>query len=171
MAKPRELDVERQIIVQHPDRLESVAKLESDHRIALFTFKHELEVVLRRADGIPAPRQVRHAPGKHHAFQPQVLAQFFAFIVEPLADATAAIFRIDADIHAVDPVAGGVVPRGVAAAGDRRPVVRFERKLFRKQKGGAIPDDAAFVGGDELALRKLVHLAEQLRFGIDAVRP
>ena len=163
--------IERQIVRQYPDRLEAIANLEADHRIALLAFENKLEIILGRADGIPAPRQIRHAAGKYDALQPQVLAQFLSFVVEPLTDAPPAKFGIDADVHAVDPIAGRIVPRGVAAAGNRRPVVRLERQRFRNQEGGAIPDDAVFIGGDELALRKLMHLTEQLRFGIDAMRP
>ena len=48
--------------------------------------------------------------------------------------------------------------------------MRLERQLLRNQEGGAIPDDAAFVSGDELAFGKLMQLSEQLRFGIDAMR-
>ena len=99
-----------------------------------------------------------------------MLAQLLSFVVEPLTDAAAAKFRIDADIHAIDPVAGRIVPRRVAAAGNRRPIVRLERQQFGDQEGGAIPDDAAVISGNELALGKLMHLAEQLRFGIDAMR-
>src|ERR1035438_8679917 len=95
--------VERQVVRQDPDRLEAVANLKSDHRIALLAFKNKLEIVLGRADAVPAPRQVRHAPGKHDALQPQMLAQFFSFIVEALTDATPAKFGVDADFHAVDP--------------------------------------------------------------------
>jgi hypothetical protein len=63
------------------------------------------------------------------------------------------------------------VPRGVAAAANRRPVVSFERQRLRNQKGRAIPDNTIFVSGDELALLKLMQLTKQLGFGIDTVGP
>ena len=143
--------IERQIIGQDADRLEAVANLKADHRIAQFPRLHQFEIFLRRADRVPAPRQFRHAPGKHDALQPQVLAQLLSLVVEALTDAQAAKFGIDADVHAVEPVALGIVARGEAAAGDRRPVMRFERHHARNPERDAIADDIVFIDRDELA--------------------
>lgn len=100
--------IERQIVRQNADRLEAIANLKSDHGIALLAFNNKLEIVLGRADAVPAPRQVRHAPGKNDALQPQVLTQLLSFVVEALTDASPAKFGIDANVHAVDPVAGRI---------------------------------------------------------------
>src|SRR5665213_1437477 len=97
--------IEGQVVGQHSDDLEPVAQLESDHRVALLAFLNELEIVFRRSDTVPAFCQIRHAAGEDHALATQMLAKPFAFVVQALPDAVAAEGRVDADIHAVEPVA------------------------------------------------------------------
>ena len=54
------------------------------------------------------------APAEHDALEPPVLAELLALVVQALADAQAAVVRVDAHLHAVELVAVGIVPGGVA---------------------------------------------------------
>jgi hypothetical protein len=49
-----------------------------------------------------------------------------------------------------------------AVAGDRRPIVRRQRHRLVDARGSAIADDPVFKEGDELSVREVVDLAEDL---------
>ena len=157
-----------QEVGQDADRLEAVAHLEADHRIALLAFLDQFQVALRRTHRPRAPRIVRHPAAEDDALEPQMLAQLAPLVVEPLADALAAQAGIDDHVHAVEPVALGIVAGGIAAPGDGRPVVRRHRHVGGNAKRRAVADDPALEHRHELAFGKLVQMPAQLRRRVGA---
>ena len=140
---------------QQADHLEVVVELEAQRRIAALAVDHGLHVGLGAAVALHVLRQPGDAAAEHDAAQFQVGAQALACLVQPLADAHAAIVRMHHHFHAVQPVAVGLVPRAHAAAGDLRPGMRRQRGGFVDAEGGAIADDLAFVLDHELAFREM----------------
>src|SRR5690606_29361203 len=63
------------------------------------------------------------------------------------------------DLHAVEIITLGIVPRGVAVAGDLAPRVRFQSDLSRDDERRAVSHDPAIVFSHELSIRIVVDLS------------
>ena len=151
--------VGRQVVGQYADHLELVAQLERQRHVARPALLHRVHVGLGAAELLEALGQARQAAAEDDALEVELHAQALAPVVQAPADAQAAARRVHAHFHAVEPVAGDVVARGVAAAGDLAPAVRRQRHRFGDAEGGAIAHHFTVVFGDELAARELRELA------------
>ena len=153
--------VARHVARQQANELEAVAQLEAHGRVAVTPFLYGLDIGIDRAHGLDSFLEAGQAATEHDAVQAELAAQLLARRIQAPADAHAAEFRIDAGFHAVQPVAFGIVPRGIAAAGDLGPGVRPHRGRLVDAEGCAEADDAPVVLGHELPLRKLRLLSTQ----------
>ena len=166
------LEILRQIARQHADQFEPVAQLEAQRAIADATRAHVLDIRPHiAAVALGTTREARQAASEDDALQAEVLAQPLAQLVHAPADAQAAVRRIDADFHAVEPVAGRQMPRGVAAAGDFLPAVRRHRRTLVDAERRAVAHRGIVVERDEHALRELRDLPVEHLGGIAVVAP
>ncbi len=158
------------VFVQDADRFEIVRVMEADRGIAQFPVGDRREVVGGVRIGAPPLGVARHAPAEHDALQAEMFAQCAPRLVQPLADAQPPVAGIDADLHAVEPVAVRIVARGKPVAGDFVPAVRRHRRGFVDNEGRAVADDLAVELGDELAVGKGDDLAAYHALGVPGRR-
>ena len=142
------------VFVQDADGFEIVRHVKADRGIADLAVGDGGEIVRRVRIGAPPFGVARHAPAENDAFQPQMFAQGAPRLVQPLADAQPPPGGIDADLHAVKPVAAGIVARSQPVAGDLVPAMRRHGRGLADDEGGAMADDFAVEFGDELAVGK-----------------
>jgi hypothetical protein len=154
-----------QIIGEDALGLEALYDLEIDHGIAQLPLGHCVKIGLRIGIVPATTRITGQAAAKGDALQLEILAQFLALAIKTLADAQAAEIRIDADFHAVEDIAIGIMTGPEAVAGDFAPAVRRKGGLLRNDQGRAMTDDGALIVGDELAFGKVVDLAPDMRGG------
>jgi hypothetical protein len=100
-------------------------------------------------------------PAENDAAQVLGLTQIAPRIIQSLADPQPPPVRIDAHLHAVEPVPDRIVPRGIAAAGDLGPGVRRHRRLLVDAETGGVADDLIGVFDHELAVGEGGDLAAQ----------
>ena len=101
------LGVAGQVTRQHADEFETVAELETQRAVTQAPGADGLDIgVDVVAERLRAPAVARQPSTEDDALQAEVLAQPLAQFVQASADAQAAMRRIDADLHAVEPVAG-----------------------------------------------------------------
>src|SRR5690606_40254030 len=119
-------------------------------RVLHLAVAHRLDIGVRVGIGGAAARQPRHPPAEDDPLQVLRLAQVAARVVQALADAQAAPGGVDADLHAVQPLALGIVPRAIAAAGDLVPGVRPHGRRLVDAEAGGVADDLALELDHEL---------------------
>ena len=155
-----------QIALQNPDRLEACTQMEADHRIVQLARRHRVQIVDRRRIGRLASQATGHPSAEHDPLQILRLTQVATGIIQALADAQATPVRVDADLHAVEPLSDRIVARRIAAAGDLVPGVRGHRRLLVDAKPGGVTDNLAFVFDYELAVVEGGDLAAKHALGI-----
>ena len=154
--------VARQVVLQHTDGFESLAQLEGNDLVLQFRAHDGFDIVGGVRVVLGAPCIAGHASTEHDALELEILAEFLADAVEALPDPETSEVRVDADIHAIEHIAFGVVPRRKSAAGDLVPCVRGESDVRADHEGCAVSHGLAFVFGDELAFREAVDMAEKI---------
>jgi len=151
--------VARHIVLQHADRNESLVQLKIDHRIPKLLVDHGSQIVRRVGIFALAARIAGHPSAKNDPFQPEMLAQFPADLVETQADTQPTVIRVDADFHAVENLAIGIMASGKAASGNFGPAMGPACGFLGNLEGGAMADNLAFIFRDQLPLGKIVDLA------------
>ena len=147
-----------QVIFQHAQRLELVLQLEADHLVAQLAADDFFQIVARAARAALGAGIAGHAAGDDDAVQVQLLGQFLALVIEPLAYAQPAQLGIDGHLIAVKPLARRAVPRAKAVGGDLLPVMLGEGHRLADAHRGAIAHHLAVIERDEAAIGEIVDL-------------
>ena len=165
------LGIAQKVVAHDAYGLKALAQLEIDDRVLQFLVDDGGNIILRVGIVFRVAGIAGHAPAEDDAFQLQPLAEILPYPVEALADAQAAIIRVHHHIHAVEHVAIGIVPGGVADTGNLVPGMRLQGDVAGDHESCTIADNTAFIFGHELAVREAVDMTEDLALPIAHAGP